>query len=346
MFRFRPGFVALALMAMLIPTTSCQSLRGDSNPESYEENPVVARIGDDEIVLRSLDDYLKGDWFAEQSADPASLYQVRRDGLDAMIDRRILEAAATRADMRVDEFIQAQIDALPPVSDEEIDSFYQENQSRISGSDDMGEIREAIREFLEEERPEAIIENLRAASDAQILLEPPRWKIAASGASRGPQDAQITIIEFSDYQCPFCRRAEATLVKLEALYPNQLRIVYRHFPLSGHADARPAAEAAVCAEAQGKFWEFHEVIFANQRELSTEKLRAYAEQVELDLATFDTCIEDEATKHRVETDIAAARGAGATATPTFFINGRLVRGAKPVSAFQKVIDEELARLPN
>ncbi len=341
--RFRSSLVALALLATLIMSTSCRSL-GSSNAVDSEEDPVVATIGDDAIVRSSVDRYLKDNWFAEQSEDTSTLYELRRDGLQAMIDQWIVENAAEEAGVTVAEFMQAQVAALPAITDEEIDAFHEANKSQISGSDDLDEIRLAIREYLKEEDPERVMESLRAATRAQILLEPPRWNIAPIGASRGPEDAPITIIEFSDYQCPFCRRAESTLAELEELYPGKLRFVYRHLPLDGHPQARPAAEAAVCAEAQDKFWEFHEVVFANQRALSAEQLRGYAEQVGIDLAAFDTCIGEDATKGRIEADIATAREAGTSATPTFFVNGRLVRGARPASEFQKLIDEELERI--
>jgi protein-disulfide isomerase len=151
------------------------------------------------------------------------------------------------------------------------------------------------------------------------------------------------IVEFSDYQCPFCRRAEPTLNELLERYPTEVRWEYRHYPLPNHPLAKPAAEAAVCAEAQGQFWEFHEKLFSQERSLDASGLRAYAEDIGLDMARFETCQDAPDTRERVAADQRAGKRAGAAGTPAFFVNGVFLTGARPLEDFEKLIRAELAR---
>jgi protein-disulfide isomerase len=170
-----------------------------------------------------------------------------------------------------------------------------------------------------------------------------RLQIPLAGSARGPATAKVTIVEFSDFQCPFCSRVVPTLEQLQKEYPTQVRIFFRHFPLPFHADAAPAAEAAVAAEAQGKFWEMHDRLFANQQDLSAPSLEACARQIGLDLPKFRAALQSRAGKARVITDTELGRQLGVEGTPTLFLNGRAVMGAQPIDEFRRVVDDEIAR---
>jgi protein-disulfide isomerase len=170
-----------------------------------------------------------------------------------------------------------------------------------------------------------------------------RIQVPLLGAARGPETAKVTVVEFSDFQCPFCSRVLPTLEQLQKEYPSQVRIFFRHFPLPFHPNAAPAAEAAVAAEAQGKFWEMHDKLFANQKDLSAPSLEAYAQQIGLDLPKFRAALQSHAGKARVNTDAELGRQIGVEGTPTLFLNGRLVAGAQPIEEFRRVVDDEIAR---
>jgi protein-disulfide isomerase len=161
----------------------------------------------------------------------------------------------------------------------------------------------------------------------------------------GPADAPVLIVEFSDFQCSFCGRfARETLGQILDSYGDRVRFVFRSFPLlSIHPQAQKAAEAAQCANDQGKFWEYHDLLFQNQQALDEESLKGYARQLDLDMAAFTDCLDTERHFTEVQHDLTDGQSYGVTGTPTFFINGRLLRGAQPFSAFQAVIDEELGR---
>jgi len=176
-----------------------------------------------------------------------------------------------------------------------------------------------------------------------VLLERPRTQVEAAGPARGPADAPITIIEFSDYQCPFCRRAEPTLKQVLERYEGKVRFVFRHFPLDRiHPLARGASEAAACADQQGKFWEFHDQLFAENAQLDRAGLDTLAGKTGLDPAAFKLCMDERKTQALVEKDVQAGSAAGVSGTPAFFINGIPLRGAVPAEEFQRIIDDELA----
>jgi protein-disulfide isomerase len=178
-----------------------------------------------------------------------------------------------------------------------------------------------------------------------VLLDPPRSEltVASHDPVRGPATAPITIIEFSDYQCPFCQRVTPTLDKLLASYPGKIRLVFKDFPLPNHPQAPKASEAAHCANEQGKYWEMHDRIFANQRTMELPVLKKHAAELGLDTAKFDQCVDSGKYDVVIKEDMAEGEKLGVQSTPTLYINGRPVVGAQPYEHFVSVIEEELAR---
>lgn len=161
---------------------------------------------------------------------------------------------------------------------------------------------------------------------------------------RGAQEAKLTIYEYSDFECPFCGKVQPTLEAVLRNYKSRVRLEYRHYPLSIHPHARQAAKAAICAEEQGKFWQMHDKLFANQNALEGKDLENYARQIGLDVDAFSACLSSQETEKKLEADIQEALLAGVAATPTFKIGETEIRGAQPEEAFKKAIDIELAKL--
>jgi protein-disulfide isomerase len=176
----------------------------------------------------------------------------------------------------------------------------------------------------------------------RVRLDPPREKVSVTGsASKGPSAAPIELIEFSDFQCPYCLRAYPTINQVLSTYGDKIRFVYRHYPLPSHPNARPAAEASQCAAEQGQFWQYYEKLFADQTRLSDDGLKQSAAALGMDATRFNACFDSHKYKDRVETDIREGNDAGVSGTPAFFINGRMLTGAQPFEAFKRIIDEEL-----
>ncbi|MHB1845233.1 MAG: DsbA family protein, partial [Deltaproteobacteria bacterium] len=164
-----------------------------------------------------------------------------------------------------------------------------------------------------------------------------------NGWVKGPKDAKVTIVEFSDYQCPFCGRVEPTIAQIEKSYPKDVRIVWRNEPLPFHPNAMPAAEAAEAAGAQGKFWQMHDLLFQNQRDLSPANYEKWAQQLGLNMAKFKADVASHKAKDKIEADNKYAQSVGASGTPNFFIDGRQLVGAQPFEQFKSIIDDEIKK---
>jgi protein-disulfide isomerase len=167
--------------------------------------------------------------------------------------------------------------------------------------------------------------------------------VRADDPARGPADAALTVVLFSDFQCPYCGRVEPSLKQLEEAFPGQVRLVWKHQPLPMHQDAMPAALAAEAAREQGKFWPFHDLLFANQRALTAPDLEAAAGKAGLDLAKYRAAVAARKGAARVQEDMALGSQVGASGTPTMFFNCRQVVGAYPVEALKAVAEEELKK---
>jgi len=184
-----------------------------------------------------------------------------------------------------------------------------------------------------------------STSSTAIAQAPPRTEIATAGfPARGPATAPVTIVEFSDFECPFCARLFPTLQIVEKIYLDRVRIVYRQFPLRRiHPLAQKAAEASLCAGEQGRFWEMHDSLFGDQEHLTVDALKARAVALKLDTAAFNACLDSGKEAAAIDKDIEEGAKAGVTGTPAMFVNGRLLVGAQPFAAIQAIIEDELKK---
>ena len=167
--------------------------------------------------------------------------------------------------------------------------------------------------------------------------------INPSDSVKGNPQAKVTIVEFSDFQCPFCADVEPTLNKILNTYRDQVKLVYKNYPLPSHQNAQGAALAALCAKEQGKFWEYHDLLFKNQESLEESDLKKYAAGFGLKTEDFNSCLESKKYKSQIEADMMEANRLGVRGTPAFFINGQFLSGAQPFENFQAVIEEELKK---
>jgi len=338
----------LIILALAFGALACQRDGASPGAASAGDSKVVAQLDGRDITGADLETWMKEDLYKREiEGKPAGeVYEAQAAAIDALVNEELVENAAKKAGQTPEAFMKAQEELLGPVGDEEVKAFFDGNTSRLPPGATLESLAPRIKQHLESQRPEKVRENLRAAAKIAVLLEPPRANVDATGPSRGPADAAVVIVEFSDYQCPFCKRAEPTIDAVLAKYPTQVRVVYRHLPLDGlHPRARPAAIASVCAEQQGKFWEYHGKLFENQQALNDEDLDKHATELGLDQAAFKACQQNPETAQRVQRDSDAARAVGITGTPAFLINGILISGARPIDDFSKWIDQELAAKP-
>ena len=279
-------------------------------------------------------------------------YDALKEGLDEMIAEELINQEAKARNLTVDALQKAEIDdKVTPPTDEEIQKVYEDNKAQLKGQT-LEQIKPQIIQYLmnqkKQERLAAFIDELKKKHKTSVALKPPIVEVATAGRPErgGGPKAPITIVEFSDYQCPFCKRAEDSVNKVMQTYGNKIRLVYRNYPLPMHSMARPAAEAAACANEQGKFWEYHAKLFDNQSGLSEDKFKQLATDVGLDAAKFDDCRQKKPFKDKIDQDVADGSKVGVSGTPAFFINGRMLSGAQPFEKFKEVIDEELVRSKN
>lgn len=277
------------------------------------------------------------------------IYDMRRQQLDQLIADRLVKREADRRGVTVEALLAAEVgQKVAPVTDADVEQFFQANKERLPQQPDIKpQIKQYLQNQREGERRDAYVKSLRDGAKVAVTLAPPpvtRVTIDIAGAPfKGPEDAPITLVEFSDFHCPFCRRVKPTLAELLARYPDKIKLVYKDLPLDSlHPAARSAAEAARCAHDQGKFWPFHDKVYERAPDASPATLKAIATEVGLDLGAFDGCVSSGKHRDTVRRSVAEAEGFGATGTPAFFINGRLVAGALPLEQFTRVIDEELA----
>jgi protein-disulfide isomerase len=280
------------------------------------------------------------------------IYELKRKKLEELIVEKLLSQEAEKRGFSVQQLIEAEVTSkVGQVTEAEVDNFYEQSKAKLRGEEKA--VRERIKSSLQAQRTaaqkEAFLRQLRAERRVIVHLQPSGpIKIAVTtreGApTKGLSQAPVVIVEFSDFQCPYCRKALSELEKVLTAYPKEVRLVYRHFPIDRlHPQARLAAQAAECAGAKGRFWEYHDRLF-NQADLSLQKLKELAQGLGLDLASFEQCLTNEWTRTRVAQDVEAGTRAGVSGTPTFFINGRRLVGAQPFEAFKTVIEEELAVL--
>jgi protein-disulfide isomerase len=277
-------------------------------------------------------------------------YQLKRQIMDEVIARRLVTKEAKARGISEEELTKQEIEAkVPPVSEAEQRQFYEANKGRFGNkpeADALLEIAAGLRGQRMRERRSQFAAELRNKATLKVLLDAPRLKIATDDdPSKGPANAPVTIVEFSDFQCPFCSRVEPTLKNLEQRYGDKIRLVFRDLPLTSiHPNAAKAAEASQCAHEQGKYWAMHEKMFANQGTLDVENLKKTAAGLGMDAAAFDKCLDSGKYTAEWQKDSQDAEKYGVTSTPAFFINGRPIVGAMPEDQFARVIDEELERV--
>jgi len=271
------------------------------------------------------------------------VHELLENGLDQVVQDRLLEAEAA-AGKTTKEALLAEIKPAP-VTDADVDAFYEQNKAQIQRPKEQ--IAPQIKAYLEQQGQQKARQEyftkLEAKYKVEKKLEPIRVEVAATGPAKGPATAPVTIVEFSDFQCPFCGRLTPTLKQIEQKYGDKVRLVFRQYPLPFHQYAQKAAEASLCAADQGKFWEMHDALFANQQALAVEQLKAKAAELGLNAETFNSCLDSGKTAATIQADMKEGSSAGVNGTPAMFINGRFINGAVPLEQITSVIDDELRR---
>jgi protein-disulfide isomerase len=316
----------------------------------------VARIGGQTITAQELDARASAGLESQQRDYESSLRDLklnfernrqkyREHELGTLVDERALSLEAKARNTNPDALLAAL--QVAPVSEVQVRELYDSQKEQLNQP--YPQIAPKIRDYLEKKTATAVrreyLDSLRTKFQAAMILEPLREPVEASGPMRGAKSAAVTIVEFSDYQCPYCGRFEPVVRRVLEKYPTRVRLIYRNLPLSSlHPDAEKAAEAAVCAQNQRKFWEMHDLLFAEQTALGVDALKEKAQRIGLDTAAFNACLDSGSARQAIEVDAQAAAQLAISSTPTSLINGRFTSGAITEAELTALIEDELHRV--
>jgi protein-disulfide isomerase len=313
---------------------------------------VVARIGDQEVdretllaeASSSLQQVEAERIKCGQEADRKE-HQVLETAVERLVQKRIFKLEAERRGLTEDALREEIRTKAGEVSDADVDEFFEQNQARIQQPKEQ--VAEQIRGYIRQQRLQKaeadFFAEMEKSFDVDYRIEPLRAAVAASGPARGPEKAAVTIVEFSDFECPYCKRVLPMLEQVEEKFGDRVRVVYRQYPLSIHANAQKAAEASLCARDQGKFWEMHDLLFDEQQKLTLPDLKEKATRLELDATAFAECLDSGRHAEEVQADLRDGIAAGVDGTPAFFVNGRLISGAVPFETLAEVVEDEIRR---
>ncbi len=265
-----------------------------------------------------------------------------------MIRLKLVQAEAKKRGISPEKLIQQEVEAkVADPTDGEVEAyFWGQNRAGANFEEVKEQYRANLKQLKLQKARQVYADSLRAKIDVAVLLRPPSVTVAYDPTRvKGDPNAPITIVEFSDFQCPFCKKSESTLHELLTKYSGRVKLAYLDFPLREiHPQAQSAAEAARCAGEQGKFWEYHDALYEEQSKLDGAELLTHARALHLDEKSFQSCLNSGKFKSKIEADMEQGRKVGVAGTPGFFVNGVFLSGALPPADFEKIIDNQLALL--
>ena len=336
------GVCALALI--LIPAAQAQS----SKPLAIINGKTLTEADVKEAAASELE-ALETQRLQAEANSRKEEQGIIENALNEMITDRLLEAETEKRGISMDEMLASEVTAKKVAPAEaEVQNLYNANRSRL-GNVSLEDGMQQVRNFLDERSYQTalgeFVERLKESYGVELLLEPYRVELEVAGhPALGLGEAPVKIVEFSDFECPFCRRALPALEQIKEHYGDQIQIVFRQFPLNNiHPRAQKAAEASLCAHEQGQFWTLHDLLFQEPVELEVASLKAKADSLGLNAEAFNACLDSGKNADRVRSDIRDGVIAGVTGTPAVFINGRMVSGAQPFETYATIIDDELER---
>jgi protein-disulfide isomerase len=331
--------ISILLFGLSVLAALSCSPRRDSEELAEIDGTVVTRVDVDKSGGKQL------------RALRQQLYQLERQKLDEHIGAMLLTHEAKKRGVSVATLLEQEVNStVQAPSEEEIRSVYDKNKGRIRVP--FEEVRDQVHNYLREQRVTArkneFFKTLRANGRVTTYLKAPalvRVDVPINGAPfKGSESAQVTIVKFEDFQCPYCKAVQPNFQEVLKRYDGKVRLVHKDLPLDRiHPEARQAAEAARCADDEGKFWEYHDKLYASSPNAAPEDLKSHAKDLGLKQDLFDKCLTSGKYKAAIQKDMNEAASLGLTGTPTFFINGRELSGAQSVEIIGQIIDEELSR---
>ena len=346
---FSLSLVSVFTLALFFGVISSCSDRAKARPnflfKAAPKTGLMAKIGDKEITEDMLIGADKLDFFELKKRE----YDLRMDRLNKLLVEELIGAEAKKNNSSLDEFINKKIvGGEVKISDNDYKKFVAEKH--IPDSQINPQIKERIMAYLQtmkkQEQITDYITKLTKGNPVEVYFTKPKMQVEVEVGEApvfGKSSAPVTIVEYSDFQCPFCSRGAETVNEVKKKYGNKVRIAFKHFPLPMHHDAKPAAEASMCVNEQGsnQFWKFHDLAFKNQDKLDQASLEKYAKESGADVKKYGECVKSGKYSDYVTKDMENGEKIGVKSTPTFFVNGQILSGALPIETFSEAIDDEL-----
>jgi len=328
-----------SLFSILLIPVLCSA---QSNASTRKSDP-VATVDGQAITEDDLAPLVQGQLRPLRDQE----YQIKKKALENLISQKVLEAEAKKKGLTADKLLEQEVDSkMPEPSDVEINAVYAVQKDQLNRP--LEEVKPQLQQNLKRAKIQIARQEysarLREQAKVALLLSPPKVQVTFDAKRvKGNPKARVMIVEFSDFQCPYCGQVEATLKSVLAKHEGTVALAFRDMPITQiHPFAEGAAEASRCAAEQDKFWEYHDLLFADQGALDRSGLIAKAAKLRLDPKQFETCISSEKYKSQVQQDNQEGLRAGVSGTPGFFINGVFISGAQPEAAFDKIIEEQVA----
>jgi protein-disulfide isomerase len=341
--------MSLIALIMLVSLVSCSD---STSKPSYLFKPaakegLAAKVGDIEITNAELTDGIESELFEAES----KVFEIKLNRLKTLLLQRYMDQDPRKKGLSNDEFLDKYIASEVKISEKEIEAFIKDQN--IPAEHINPQVKEKIKGYLGMERKKEAVEKWLAEKTnkkpVEVYIPKPRrptFPVEVGNAPTfGDKNAKVTIVEYSDFQCPFCSKGAEVLKKIKKKYGDKVQVAFKNFPLPFHNHAEQAAVAGLCANEQSPklFWKMHDEMFENQESLDTDGLKKMAKKVGLKSDEFEKCLSENKTLPQVRADMEEGRKLKVKSTPTFFINGQLINGAQPIEVFSEIIDEELAR---
>lgn len=333
-------------LAFLFVTVVLPRVHAAQSADVAAKSPILAVVQGQPITEDDLAPQVRGQLGSLREQE----YRIKKQGLDIAIDQKLIEAEAKKRGISPDKLFEQEIDAkVQEPTDAELRAVYaiQKEQLNQPFEEVKAQLQQALTRTRIQQAMQAYITTLRAQANISVLLVAPQLQVGFDPARlRGNAKARVMIVEFADFQCPYCGQVQPSLKDLLAKHEGAVALAFRDMPLQKiHPLALISAEAARCAGEQGKFWEYHDLLYADQTSLDKNGLLSKAAKLQLDEKQFDSCLSNEKYKAQIEQDNQDGMRAGVGGTPGFFINGVFLSGAQPEAAFEEIIQEQLSAFP-
>jgi protein-disulfide isomerase len=311
------------------------ALHGQNEVNSAQ---VVAKVSGESLTMADLQQKEGGKLLQAEY----QYYLNERKALEDLIDNRLLADEARRRNIPLDQLLDTEVyKGVKDPTEDQLEVYYEGLDTQEPYEAVRADVLQHIRDLRRAKARAAFVENLRKEANINVLLMPPSADInVAKAYTKGSQDAPVVFVEFADYECPYCQKVNPQIQQLKKEYGDKLAIVYKDFPLPMHHGSEKAAEAARCAGEQGKFWEYHDVLFYS-KEVDISALKEHARVLKLNGDAFDTCLDSGSQANAVKQDLQEAKDLGLTGTPSFFVNGHFVSGVLDYGALKDMVNQQL-----